>query len=375
MKKYSSILLAFVFLASCKSAAQDNKSPEKEVQTKTHNKVTDWNKFIASKDDTWFGTEEAQKIAENVLLYQRDIGGWPKNIQMQNKLSDDEIAQLVKIKSDPIGCTADNGATCQEMVFLSKIYGHFPDAKYKNAFLNGLTYLLSAQYDNGGWPQFFPLKKGYPTHITYNDDLMVNILKILKDIKANAKCNAIEVPDDLYKKSASAFDKGISCILQTQYVQNGVLTAWCAQHDEYTLLPANARAFELASLSGIESAKITLLLMSIDNPSEAIIKSVEAACKWFEATKILGYKVVSVPVESAQKTDKVLVESADAEPIWARFMELDTNTPFFCDRDGIKKYALSEIGYERRNGYRWYGSEAKGVLKKYSTWKEKVAAK
>lgn len=24
---------------------------------------------------------------------------------------------------------------------------------------------------------------------------------------------------------------------------------------------------------------------------------------------------------------------------------------FFCDRDGIKKYDISEIGYERRNSY------------------------
>jgi PelA/Pel-15E family pectate lyase len=374
MKKFSSILIAFVFLVSCKSAAQDKKNPEKDMQTKTHSKVTDWNKFIASKDDAWFGTEEAQKIADNVLLYQRDIGGWPKNIQMQNKLSDDEIDQLIKLKSDPIGCTADNGATCQEMVFLSKIYGHFPDLKYKNAFLKGLSYLLSSQYKNGGWPQFFPLKKGYPTHITFNDDLMVNILKILKEIKVNAKFNSIEIPNDLYNNSVLAFDKGISCILETQYVQNGVLTAWCAQHDEFTLKPANARAFELASISGIESAKITQLLMSIDNPSEAVIKSVDAAYNWFESTKIVGYKIVSVSVES-DKTDKMLVESADAEPIWARFMELDTNKPFFCDRDGIKKYAMSEIGYERRNGYKWYGSEPKAVLKKYSSWKEKVSAK
>ena len=52
-------------------------------------------------------------------------------------------------------------------------------------------------------------------------------------------------------------------------------------------------------------------------------------------------------------------------------MELDNNKPFFCDRDGIKKYSLAEIGPERRNGYAWYISTPEKVLKKYPKWKEK----
>jgi pectinesterase len=345
-------------------------SQDKE-KNQSHNKITNWNRFIESKEDNWFGTEEAQKIAENVLLYQRDVGGWPKNIQMQNALSEDEIAHLIELKKDPTDCTADNGATCQEMVFLSKIYSHFPEEKYKSSFLRGLMYLLMAQYDNGGWPQFFPLKKGYATHVTYNDDLMVNILNILKVIKDSSKFHTIEIPEDIYKKATLAFDKGINCILKTQYVQNEMLTGWCAQYDEFTLLPANARAFELKSLSGSESAKIVLLLMSIDHPSPEIIKSVQAAHKWFEDCKITGYKVESVSI-GGDITDKILVESLEAEPLWARFMELNDNKPFFCDRDGIKKYSLADIGYERRNGYRWYSNEPKEVLKKYPKWKEKL---
>lgn len=374
MKIISVIIIVVFFSVSCRSLAQDTKSIEKDMQTKSHSKITDWNKFIATKDANWFGTEEARMIAENVLLYQREIGGWPKNIQMQNPLTQEEINQLIKLKSDPIGCTTDNGATCQEMVFLSKVYGHFPDLKYKNAFLKGLVYLLMAQYDNGGWPQFFPLKKGYYNHITYNDDLMVNILNILKEIKFSSKYNTIEIPLDIYNKSVIAFDKGIDCILKTQYVQNNILTGWCAQYDEITLLPANARAFELASLSGSESAKIVLLLMSINNPSKEIIKSVESAYNWLESCKITGLKVEVVTI-AGNITDKVLVESSDAEPLWARFMELKDNKPFFCDRDGVKKYALSEIGYERRNGYRWYGNEPKEVIKKYPKWKERLINK
>ena len=52
-------------------------------------------------------------------------------------------------------------------------------------------------------------------------------------------------------------------------------------------------------------------------------------------------------------------------------MNLEDNTPFFCDRDGIKKATLAEIGAERRNGYAWYTNQPKEVLKKYPKWKKK----
>ena len=43
-------------------------------------------------------------------------------------------------------------------------------------------YLLASQYENGGFPQFFPLKKGYYTHITFNDDAMIHVLQVLRAI-------------------------------------------------------------------------------------------------------------------------------------------------------------------------------------------------
>lgn len=350
------LIVLFIASSLCMSAQVNKKS---------------WKTITESNDDAWFASEEAAQIAENVLLYQRNIGGWPKNIEMQEALTETEKKKLKDLKSEPKESTTDNGATCQEMLFLSKIYKQKPEEKYKDAFLKGLDYLLEAQYKNGGWPQFYPLKKGYYTHITYNDDSMVNILNLFKNIKGGTNYYSIIPCDKTIKKVSAAFDKGIDCILKTQYKQNGTLTSWCAQHDEVTLLPANARAFELASLSGKESAKITLLLMSLKNPSKEVITAVDAAVAWFEKTKISGIKVEEVTNTDGKK-DRVVVQRDDAEPLWARFMELDTNRPFFCDRDGIKKYSLAEIGYERRNGYGWYTNEPKEVLKKYAKWKSSL---
>lgn len=338
------------------------------ITAQVHDKS--WRSITESKDENWFASAEATSIAENVLLYQRNIGGWPKNIQMQKPLSENEKQKLVALKSKPFDCTTDNGATCQEMLFLSKLYKKNPDERYKVAFLKGIDYLLSAQYENGGWPQFYPLMKGYYTHITYNDDSMVNILILFKEIKSKSNFYSISPSEEIINKIEIAFNKGIDCILKSQFIQNGVLTSWCAQHDETTLLPAKARAYELASLSGKESAKITLLLMSIEKPTKEIVVAVEGATRWFEKTKISGIKLETVVTEDGKK-NRVVVESPDAEFLWARFMDLDTNAPFFCDRDGIKKATISEIGFERRNGYAWYTNEPKEVLKKFPSWKKR----
>ncbi|MDR7370088.1 pectate lyase [Flavobacterium aquidurense] len=339
------------------------------------NTFKNWPDIIRKNDPSWYGTDEAKKIAENVLLYQRNIGGWPKNIQMQNPLSEAEKQNLITLKSDLHEITTDNGATCQEMLFMSKMYAQVKDDRYAASFLKGLNYLLEAQYANGGWPQFYPLKKGYYTHITYNDDSMVNILNIMKQISEETNYYSIKPSKAIVEKTKKAFDKGIDCILKTQYKQNGVLTAWCAQHDEVTLAPANARAFELASLSGYESSKIVLLLMSIEQPSPAIITAVKSAQAWFEKTKITNLEEKRVLDDKGKIIDKKMISAVSAPPIWARFMDLETNEPFFCDRDGIRKKSIDQIGSERRNGYSWYSDGPKEVLKKYPDWAIKNGVK
>ncbi|MFN8258109.1 MAG: pectate lyase [Bacteroidales bacterium] len=331
-----------------------------------------WEKIALSNDTAWFSTSEAREIAENVLLYQRNIGGWPKNIGMYKPISEKEKQDLMKLKESPDDCTIDNGATYLEMHFLSRMYSKVKDERYKAAFIKGLEYLFMAQYENGGWPQYYPLQKGYYGHITYNDDAMVHILKIMKEIGSASGYFAIKPESETVEKAKMSFEKGISCILKTQYRQNDTLTAWCAQHDENTLLPAKARAYELPSLSGKESAQIVLLLMSIDKPSDEIVSCIEYAVKWFEKTKISGIREVKKYDAAGKIVEKTIEKDPNAPPIWARFMELENNRPFFCDRDGIKKYALSEIGIERRTGYAWYTDEPEEVLKKYPKWKKKI---
>ncbi|MFC2116860.1 pectate lyase, partial [Bacteroidota bacterium] len=359
MKKYTSVLLLSALSFVTMFAQKD---------------IYDlrWYDVVFKQPDVWYGSEEARMVAENVLLYQRDIGGWPKNIAMQKVLSRKQKKELLEIKSVGLGATTDNGATCNELEFLSRIYGKTAHEPYKIAFLNGIDYLLEAQYENGGWPQSYPLKKGYSRHITYNDGSMINIMQVLKKISEKSDEFSIIADYATIKKAKTAYEKGVDIILKTQYKQNGKLSVWCAQHDEETLAPARARSYELPSLSGSESAGIVLLLMKIDSPSEEVVNAIQSAVRWFEKSKITGYRIEVYENEEGM-WDRRLIVDKDAPAIWARFYDLEDNRPIFCDRDGIKKYSIAEISHERRNNYGYYSYAPRKVLDKYENWQSQWA--
>ncbi|MCX7049161.1 MAG: pectate lyase [Candidatus Sumerlaeota bacterium] len=321
------------------------------------------------KPEAWFAGDEAKRIAANILSWQSNLGGWPKN--------EDTVAQPYagKDREKDLKPTFDNGATTDEMRFLARILAASKDARYKDAFLRGLDYILKAQYTTGGWPQFYPPSKQYHRHITFNDNAMVRLMEFLREIYSSPLYAFVN--EERKNIAREEFDKGIQCILKCQIKVDGKLTAWCAQHDEKDYSPRPGRAYELASLSGAESIGIARLLMSLDNPSTEVIRTIEGAVAWFEAAKLRGIKVVEVEDKNTPGgKDKRVVEDASAPPLWARFYEIATNKPIFCDRDGVAKHKLSEIGYERRNGYSWLGAWPQTLLEKeYPSWKKKWEAK
>ena len=167
--------------------------------------------------------------------------------------------------------------------------------------------------------------------------------------------------------AVSAFNKGIDVILKTQITTNGKKTAWCAQHDEVSLLPALARSYELPSISGSESVGIARTLMLVEQPSAEVKQAVKDAVDWFNSAKLYDIKTQN----TTNPTD-VIVVSSPGSVLWARFYDLSTGLPFFCSRDGIKKATLAEIEIERRTGYSWYGTWPSGLIStEYNNWKTK----
>lgn len=324
----------------------------------------------------FFKTEQARLIGDQILDYQRVTGGWPKNIDMAKPMTHEERQQVLNDKSRRDDSTTDNDATNMQMTYLARLYQATKSKKYREAFCQGVEYLLSGQYDNGGWPQFWPGMRGYQVHITFNDDAMVNTMEMLRDIYLQKAPFDGKLTDKaLRQKAIKAFNKGVECILKCQIVKDGKPTIWCQQHDRVTFEPRPARAFELSSYSSNESARIVAMLMEIPNPSEEIKRAIRGAMQWFDTYKLTGLKVVRKGEFGSPFRTTELVKDPDATtPLWARYYDLEHCEPFVCDRDGVPRRHLWEIGTERRNGYSWYSERSAFIYPLYEKWADKYDA-
>jgi PelA/Pel-15E family pectate lyase len=221
--------------------------------------------------------------------------------------------------------------------------------------------VFAAQFPNGGWPQVWPLQGGYHDVITINDDAVLNVLELLRDVAAGQDEFAF-VPAEIRARAAASLQRGMDCVLAAQIVVNGRRTVWCQQHDALTLQPASARNYEMPSEVSSESATLVLFLMQLPEPDSNVVAAVHAACAWFEKTKIEGnaYKMV-------EGRGRELI-NAPGSTVWARYYEIGTDRPIFGDRDKSIHDDVSEISLERRNGYGWFRDTPKRVLEHFKSW-------
>ena len=71
-------------------------------------------------DPAYFVAPEARRIADQILVWQRETGGWPKNVDMVSPMSDEHIEEVLADKGRRDDSTIDNGATCSQMLFLAR---------------------------------------------------------------------------------------------------------------------------------------------------------------------------------------------------------------------------------------------------------------
>jgi PelA/Pel-15E family pectate lyase len=135
-----------------------------------------------------------------------------------------------------------------------------------------------------------------------------------------------------------------------------------------TLQPVKARAYELPSYSAHgETVDILNLLMDIENPSGRVVQAVTCAIDWLIAHEMKDV-VIERFVNVDGKPDVRLVSRTGARGLWARYYDLQNAEPLFCDRDGVPRKCIDDIGYERRMGYSWFGDSPKNVIVRFGKW-------
>ncbi len=281
-------------------------------------------------------SQRAIEIADNIIAWQTDAGGWTKNedftrVMWQPGMSRGALDQYGR----EVG-TFDNSASIDEMRFLKRVYNATGLDRFKDSFLKGFEWMLEAQYPSGGWPQVYPLRNGYWDYVTFNDSAMQRVMTFIQEIIANPELYSFLDESDFVRLQV-AFDQGIDYILESQIEVNGYLTAWCQQHDPVTYEPRMGRSYEHPSITPAESVPIVQLLMSLEDPSEEVRRAILSALEWFDV--------------SMQPNDS-----------WGRFHEIGTNLPIYSGRDSIIRYFVDDIEAERQRGYSWGGTWPRAIL-------------
>lgn len=315
-----------------------------------------------------YNPSQVKEIAQNMVKYQNKDGGWPKNIDWLAIIEPDSVLNLL---SDHYKTsTLDNRNTFSQVEYLAQAYDITKDASFKKSAERGLDFILNQQRPSGGW-------RGWDVDaITYNDEVMTGIMSMLLDIK-NGKSYFSWIDKERKLKAETALQKAIDVTLKCQIIVNNKKTGWCQQHDNITLAPVKARTFELPGISSLETAAIVKFLMLIKKPNQEIVDAINSAVNWLKYSTLYGIRVIADKDDSlksdynSRRPDRKLINDKNAPPIWARFYEIETNTPFFCNRDGIKVYSLLEVLPERRRGYGWYGYWPAEVINDlYTNWKK-----
>jgi PelA/Pel-15E family pectate lyase len=316
-------------------------------------------KLPAPAGDSWYADDEAKQLADVIISYQTPSGGWSKHTAYKKGPRQPGMQWTSQNKpGEPAHylATFDNRSTTEQLYFLAYVWNATHRDDCQTAIVKGLNFILAAQYPTGGWPQVYPIEGKYHDDITFNDDAMTRVLRLLHSI-SNKEPSFAFLDDAQRAQAADAMNAGIECILKLHVELNGKKTVWCAQYDAITLEPSSARKMEPATLSGEESARVLEFLMSIDKPSPEVIACIESGLAWFEQAKITG-----ISKTSRDRKTTYEVDPKSTEIYWARFYDLKTGRPIFPGRDGVVYDTFEGMAAKNKVGYDYYTTQPKSLL-------------
>ncbi len=269
-----------------------------------------------------FYLDAARDCGRALVWGQRQEGGWDHRV---------DVSKLTSSATEPEresgSGSFDDSITQGALTFLIELDGELNEKWLDDAIELGMAFMIESQFENGAWPQWYPLREGYHDYYTYNDNAINDNIHLM--LKAHS----------VYGKSEylATAEKGGEFILSSPVSESQ--PGWAQQYS-HDMKPAWARAFEPPCVcSAVTSRNIRMLVELYHYTGDRkYLEPIPAAFHWLAGSKI-------------------------GDNLWARMYEVGTNRPIYGDRDKKIHYTLEEISDERRNGYSWQSSYGlKGAL-------------
>ncbi len=248
---------------------------------------------------------------------QRKEGGWDHRVEVTHRT--DNPGDIHRHSGR---CTFDDEITQGALMFLMALDTVLNESWLNESIELGMAFMMESQFENGGWPQWYPLRGGYHDYYTFNDGAINDNIRLMMHAYRQ-----YGNPD--YLRSAEA---GGEFIIQSQW--KAPQSGWAQQYN-HDLEPAWARRFEPPGICSLVTGRnihtlIDLYLLTFD---EKYLKPIPAAIRWLENSQI--------GVER-----------------WARLYEVGSNKPIYGDREDGNKifYDYLTISERERTSYGWQGS-------------------
>ncbi len=263
---------------------------------------------------------EAATAAADALIWGQLVpGGWEYRIDFLGE----STWQYRHEGDDSSGrnrCTFDDDTSQSATRLLMAVDDMLNRDPYSQAASYALEFMLESQFPNGAWPQWYPLSGNYPEeytdYYTFNDGATNDCIDVMMEAY-------VRYGDERYLGSAK---RGGDFIILSQ--MDPPQAGWAQQY-YWNMTPAWGRDFEPPAVcSKVTGRNIrTLLDLYLFTGNETYLEPIPAAISWFSESKI-------------------------GKDLWARFYELGTNLPIYCDVERKITYDLSEVELE----YSWTGS-------------------
>lgn len=308
--------------------------------------------YHATGDEYYY--EQALKVAKLLASVQHPEGGW-------NYVEDTAGEESLKEFYATIGkqawrleefqhyygnCTFDDEATAVCAKLMLRVYLEKKDPVIKESLDKVIKFVLDSQYENGGWPQRFPLmythpfrgKEDYSSFVTLNDDVMPDNIEFL------TMCCQELGREDLREP----IDRALKLSLKLQ--QPAPLSGWADQYFVKTLKPAHARSYEPRAVNTGTTVRMIRAMFDYYRwtGDKAYLDAVPAALTFLENQRL--------PEDVVARWERKRPNPGDAF-LAPRFLNPEDGRPLYVHREG------SNVG----TGHYFTTDEISGTIAHYSS--------
>lgn len=201
--------------------------------------------YKATGDEYYYA--QACKVADVLIRGQHPSGGWNYAFDLNGEESlkawyatvGKNAWRLEEFQHYYGNATFDDEVTANVANFMLDLYLLKKDERYKASLDKAISFVCNSQYDNGGWPQRYPLmydhpfkgKADYSSFITLNDEVLLENIQFLENCRDRLGMTELQ----------ERINRAMYLIPKLQ--QPMPYAGWS---DQYTLdlKPAHARSYE-----------------------------------------------------------------------------------------------------------------------------------